>query len=86
MAGMRKKIMGDPSLGRLMSSFEREHLRLLNLGLPEADAAARLKKLYADYAEFLERQDVKDYVKAAQDYQKMISENISFLNGLLDVK
>lgn len=84
MVALRKKIMADPSMGRLMMTFEKEHMRVLNLDLPEAETAARLQKLYADYASFLEKQDVRDYVKATQDYQIMIAENIKFLNSLLD--
>lgn len=84
MVALRKKIMGDPTMGRLMKTFEKEHTQVLNLGLLETEAAARLTKLYADYASFLEKQDVRDYIKAAQDYQMMITENIKFLNSLLD--
>ncbi len=86
MTGLRQKLMGDPSLGRQMTGFEKEHIRILNLGLPETEAAARLKQLYAEYAGFLEKQDVKDYVKATQEYQAMVAENISFLNSLLDAR
>lgn len=83
MAALRKKIMGNPALGRQMMSFEREHSRLLGLELSEQEAAQRLDKLYAEYKGFLGHQDVKAYVKSAQGYQAMIAENIKFLNGLL---
>lgn len=83
MTSLRKKISGSPALGRQMMGFEREHARLLGLQLSEQEAAQRLDKLYADYKGFLAHQDVKAYVKSAQNYQDVIAENIKFLNGLL---
>jgi cell fate (sporulation/competence/biofilm development) regulator YlbF (YheA/YmcA/DUF963 family) len=76
MAGQRRKIMRDPSLGRQMQSFEREHTRILNLELGEQEVVTRLEKLYAQYKGFLEHQDVRTYIKSTESYQKMVAENI----------
>jgi hypothetical protein len=80
----RRRIMESP-LGRIMQNFEREHTRVLNLGLPENEAAQRLKKLYEGYGAFLEQPAVKEYIKATQGYQKTINESFEYLNGLLDM-
>jgi|AGTN01.2.fsa_nt_gi hypothetical protein len=81
---LRRRIM-ESAMGRTMQSFEREHTRLLNLGLPEKESAERLKKLYAGYNSFLGQPAVREYIKAAQGYQKTVSESIEYLNGLLDM-
>lgn len=85
MASLRKSIMNSPGLSKLMANFEREHSRLISLNLSDADAAARFKKLYSDYEGFLEKQEIKNYIKATQAYHNMIAENISYLNSLLDI-
>lgn len=81
---LRRRIM-ESAMGRTMQSFEHEHTRVLNLGLPEKDAAERLKKLYTDYGAFLDQPAVKEYVRASQGYQKTISESFEYLNSLLDM-
>lgn len=81
---LRRRIMETP-MGRVMQNFEHEHTRILNLGLPENEAAERLKKLYAGYSAFLEQPAVKEYIKATQGYQKTIAESFEYLNGLLDI-
>ncbi len=81
---LRRRIM-ESQMGRTMQTFEREHTRILNLGLPEKEAAERLKKLYADYGTFLEQPAVKEYIKTSQSYQKTISESFGYLNSLLDM-
>jgi hypothetical protein len=72
-------------MGRMMQGFEREHTRLLNLGLPEKETAERLKRLYTEYNTFLEQPTVKEYVKVSQNYRKTISESFDYLNSLLDM-
>jgi hypothetical protein len=84
MANQRRKIMSSQALGRQMQSFEREHTRILNLEISEQEAVGKLDKLYAQYKSFLDHQEVGIYIKAAQNYQKMVAENIKFLNGLLE--
>lgn len=81
---LRRRIVESP-MGRTMQGFEREHTRLLNLGLPEKEAAERIKKLYADYSTFLEQPAVKEYVKASQSYRKAILESFEYLNSMLDM-
>jgi hypothetical protein len=81
---LRRRIMESP-IGRTMQGFEREHTRVLNLGLPEKEASQRLKKLYADYSAFLEQPAVKEYIKASQNYRKTITESFEYLNSLLDM-
>jgi hypothetical protein len=84
MVRQRGRIMGNPTLSRLLQGFEREHRRLLGLDLPEKEAAAQFEKLYTDNKNFLENEDIRRYIKAAKDYQKMISENVNYLNMLLE--
>ena len=81
---LRRRILESP-MGRMMQGFEREHTRILNLGLPEKEAAERLKKLYTEYSTFLDQAVVKEYVKASQGYRKTISESFEYLNSLLDM-
>ena len=81
---LRHRILGGP-MGRTMQVFEREHTRLLNLGLPEKEAAERLRKLYTGYSAFLEQPAVKEYVKVSEGYRKTITESFEYLNGLLDM-
>ncbi len=84
MVRQRRKIMSNQALNRLMQSFEKEHRRLLNLDLSEKDTAAQLEKLYTDNKRFLENEDIRRYIKTTQNYQRTISENINYLNMLLD--
>jgi cell fate (sporulation/competence/biofilm development) regulator YlbF (YheA/YmcA/DUF963 family) len=84
MIRQRRKIMSSPPLSRLMQNFEKEHRRLLNLDLPEKEAAAKLEKLYTDNRNFLESEDIRRYIKTTRDYQKMVLENINYLNMMLD--
>jgi hypothetical protein len=81
---LRRRILEGP-MGRAMQSFEREHTRLLNMGLPEKETAEKLRKLYADYNAFLEQTAVREYIRASQNYRKVVSESIEYLNGLLDM-
>ena len=81
---LRRRILEGP-MGRAMQGFEREHTRLLNLGLPEKEAAERLRKLYTDYSAFLEQPAVREYIKASQGYRRTVAESIEYLNALLDM-
>lgn len=83
-AKLRRRIL-EGSMGRAMQGFEREHTRILNLGLAEKEATEMLRKLYADYSAFLEQATVREYIKASQNYRKTITESIEYLNGLLDM-
>lgn len=85
MMQQRKKIMSNQRLNRIMISFEREYIWLLNLDLSEEDKAARLKKLYLNYKDFLKQEEVRNFIEATHRYQKIISDCVRFLNGLLDV-
>ncbi len=67
-----------------MMGFEREHSRLYRQNLPEADMVARLKELYMQYKDFLEKEDVRGFLEAARTYQKLVSECITYLNRLLE--
>ncbi len=69
---------------QMMASFEREHSQLYHQKLSEADMIARLKALYAKYKDFLEQEDVRSFLGAARNYQKLVSESISYLNRLLE--
>ena len=69
---------------QMMSSFEREHSQLYRQKLPEEDMIARLKALYAKYKDFLEQEDVRGFLEAARNYQKLVSDSISYLNRLLE--
>lgn len=84
MVQQRGKIMSNPTLSRQLQGFEKEHRRLLSLDLPEKEAAAQFEKLYAGNKSFLENEDIKRYIQAAQNYQKMISDNFNYLNMLLE--
>ncbi|MEZ4357995.1 MAG: YlbF family regulator [Eubacteriales bacterium] len=85
MVQQRKKIMSDQRLNRMMISFEREYIWLLNANLPDEDKAARFKKLYLNYKDFLKQEEVTSFIEATHKYQKTISECIHYLNVLLDV-
>ena len=85
MMRVRKKVMENMQIARQMSAFEREHARLYNLGISEAERAERLKKLYADYGPLLEREDVRGLTVAVRQYQKMVSDSIAYLNRHLDM-
>ena len=85
MVQQRKKIMLNQRLNRMMISFEREYIWLLNLDLSEEDKATRLNKLYLNYKDFLKQEEVRSYIEATHRHQKVISDSIRFLNGLLDV-
>lgn len=84
-ARMRQRILGS-TMGPTMQGFEREHTRLLNLGLPEKEATERLKLLYAKYGPFLEQPAVKEYVRVSEGYRKTITESFEYLNSLLDMR
>lgn len=85
MVRQRRKIMGNPRLSRQMLNFEREHTRLINLNLTVEEVNTRLEKLHEVYKDFFEQQDIKEYIEATQNYQKMIFESIDYLNSLLDI-
>lgn len=85
MLAKRKKLLMTPQLGSKLQSFEREHARILGSGVSEKDVETRLKKLYADHKPFLDHDDVKLYIKAAQKYQETISSGMRYLNELLDL-
>ena len=69
---------------QMMTGFEREHSQLYRQKMPEADMIARLKALYAKYKDFLEQEDVRGFLEAARNYQKLVSESIAYLNRLLE--
>lgn len=82
MMSRRKDIM--TKYRQMMTGFEREHTQLYRQNLPEADMIARLKALYEKYKGFLEQQDVRGFLEAARNYQKLVSESIAYLNRLLE--
>lgn len=84
MMQLRRRILGHPRLGRLMTMFEREQSRIYSLGLQQSDIEQRLKKLYADFQELLAEAEVKKFIDSARMYQKMIGECISYLNRSLE--
>jgi hypothetical protein len=85
MMSFRKRVMENQRYGRQMYIFEREHARLYNMGLPEAELSLKLKKLYVDYKGLLEAEEVKKYVESTRIYQKMIFESITYLNRNLEL-
>jgi hypothetical protein len=85
MMSFRKRVMENQRYGRQMYIFEREHARLFNMGLPEAELSLKLKKLYTDFKGLLEAEEVKKYVEATRIYQKMIFESIAYLNRSLEL-
>jgi len=85
MAALRRNAMLNPRYGRQMYFFEREHARLYNMGLPEAEISARLKKLYSDFRGLLEAEEIKKYVESARAYQKLVTESIAYLNKNLEL-
>ena len=78
---MRQRILGSP-MGTMMLGFEREHKRLSALRLPEQAAADRMKRLYTNYRSFLEHPAVKEYIRSAQTYERVVSESIEYLQGI----
>lgn len=81
----RKRIMSAPHLSRIMQLFEREHTYILNLDIPQADIDTKLKKLYNDSRDFLDKPEISEYIKNVQSYHSMVSQSISYLNSLLDI-
>ena len=86
MVRRRRRIMGNPRLSRVMMYFEREHARVLHIELSESEYAARLKKLYANYKGFFALEDVRQYIEAAKNYQKIIEQSIDYLYVLMEIK
>jgi hypothetical protein len=84
MAQQRRRVLEHPRFGRQMLMFERERARLYSLGLQQAEAALREKKLYADYRALLAEEEVKKFIEATHGYQRMVSESIAYLNKLLE--
>lgn len=82
----RKLIMQNQRLSRSLMSFEREHARIMRHDFPEDQVAPHLKSLFSVNKVFLETVEVKAYMKATQDYQRMVSQCIDYLNGLLEVR
>ncbi len=85
MMRVRKKVMENMQIARQMNAFEREHTRLHAMNMPDAERSERLKKLYADYAPLLEREEIKGFTNAVRQYQKMVSECITYLNRNLEM-
>ena len=85
MMRVRKKVMENMQISRQMNAFEREHARINGLNISEAERIERVKKLYTDYVPLLEREDVKGFTTAVRQYQKMISDSITYLNRHLDI-
>ncbi|MGI5849335.1 MAG: YlbF family regulator [Christensenellales bacterium] len=81
---LRKKVLEHPRYGRQMLIFEREHGRIHGMNLQAAELSARLKKLYDDFKDLLQEEDVRKFMEAGRAYQKMISESIAYLNRVLD--
>ena len=82
MMAQRKNVMAK--YRQMMTGFEREHTQLYRQKLSEADMIARLKALYEKYRDFLGQDDVRVFLEAARNYQKLVSESISYLNRLLE--
>ena len=85
MMRLRRRVVGHPRYGRQALFFEREHARLYNMGLPEAEMALRIKKLYTDFRDLLQEEEVKRFVESTRIYQKLIMDCIAYLNRNLEV-
>ena len=85
MMRVRKKVMENMQIARQMSAFEREYARLNSFNMSESERAERVKKLNADYSPLLEREEIKGFIGAVNQYQKMLSESIAYLNRHLDM-
>ncbi len=84
MMRLRRKVMEHPRYGRQMLMFEREHARLYNLGMQQADIELRLKKLYSDYRAVLAEEDVKKFIESTRAFHRMVGESIAYLNRLVE--
>jgi len=84
MMRIRKKAMENMQIARQMSAFEREYARLYTWNISEAERAERLKKLYAEYAPLLDREEVRGFTTAVHQYQKMVAESIAYLSRNLE--
>ncbi len=82
MMASRRSVMNQ--YRQLMSAFEREHAQLYRQKLPEAEMISRLKALYAKHRNFLEKQEVREFLEAARTYQKLVSACVLQLNRLLE--
>jgi hypothetical protein len=67
-----------------LPAFEREHAQLYRQKLPEAEMISRLKALYAKYRDFLEKQEMREYLEAVRAYRKLVSACVLQLNRLLE--
>jgi cell fate (sporulation/competence/biofilm development) regulator YlbF (YheA/YmcA/DUF963 family) len=84
MMQLRRHVLEHPRFGRQMLMFEREHARLYSLGLAQAEAELRQKKLYAEYRALLAEEEVKRFIESTRAYQRMVSESIAYLTRLLE--
>lgn len=85
MMRVRKKVMENMQIARQMSAFERDFARLYAMNISENERAERMRRLYAEYSPLLEREDVKGFTVAVRQYQKMVSDSITYLNRHLDM-
>ncbi len=84
MMKQRRLIMQNQRLSRVMINFEREHARIMRHDFPENQVASYMKSLYEDNKAFLEITEIKLYMKAARDYQNVVTQCVDYLNGLFD--
>lgn len=84
MIKQRRLIMQNQRLSRVMVNFEREHARIMRHDFPENQVASHMKSLYDDNKVFLETNEVKLYMKAAKEYQVVVTQCVDYLNGLFD--
>jgi len=77
----RRLILGGP-MGPMMQSFEREHKRLTALELQKKEAEERFKRLYTIYGSYLAHPMVKEYFRAVQAYERIISDSVDYLHSI----
>lgn len=82
MMKQRRLIMQNQRMSRIMMSFEREHARIMHRDFPENQVATRMKSLFDENKTFLETSEVKLYMKAAKEYQSVVSQCVDYLNAL----
>jgi cell fate (sporulation/competence/biofilm development) regulator YlbF (YheA/YmcA/DUF963 family) len=82
----RKRILENPVLGKRMMALDREQERIAGSHLSAEAASEQIKKLHAQYKDFLENNDVKAFINAADLCQKMIDDCFDRLNKALEIK
>lgn len=80
----RRVLYGNTNLSRQMQFFEKEQERIANSNAAQEEISTRIKRLLDTNKDFLEKAEVKNYVSANRQYQKMMSDCFAALYKAMD--